>query len=309
MMPNPIICLMGPTASGKTALALQLAKQLPVEIISVDSALVYRGMNKGTAKPTAAELAQVPHHLIDIRNPEEPYSAAEFAKDATLLVAEIQARGCIPLLVGGTMLYFKALQQGLAPLPSADLAVRAALEVDLATYGVEMLHQRLAAIDPESAARIHPHDPQRIQRALEVYQTTGQPLSALYAQQEVLAVKEMVNIGLMPQERSLLHQRIAQRFQAMLDAGFLDEVQQLYKHTALNADLPAMRAVGYRQAWAYLQGEYDLASMQAKAVAATRQLAKRQMTWLRHWPAIQLFDCFAEDLVQQVDDFLRFLVK
>lgn len=301
----PIICIMGPTASGKTALAIDLLNYFPGEIISVDSALVYRGMDKGTAKPTATELQTAPHHLLDIRDPSQAYSAADFCQDATRLIADIQSRNRIPFLVGGTMLYFKALQQGLAALPAADATIRDALNEELKRHGSAYLHQRLMDVDPQSAARIHPNDPQRLQRALEVFLSTGQAISNFYQKETLFGQNDMINIGLMPNDRSLLHARIAQRFQQMMDQGFMDEMQGLFARKDLQADLPAMRAVGYRQAWAYLEGAYDLATMQEKAIVATRQLAKRQMTWLRHWPTIHLFDCFAENVTEQVKNFLQ----
>lgn len=293
---NPAIFLMGPTASGKTALSLSLAKKLPVEIISVDSAQIYRGMSIGTGKPTAAELAEVPHHLIDIRDPIEPYSAASFAKDALTLMQSITEKGKIPLLVGGTMLYFRALLQGLAPLPSADPIIRARLLLEAQTLGWGDLHQRLAAVDPLSAERIHPNDPQRIQRALEVFEISGKPMSSFFETAESAIDNTIANghtspisdyqihaFAFMPNdaERLVLHQKIEQRFKSMLEQGLINEVEALYNRKDLDPTLPAIRAVGYRQVWQFLAGECNYNEMVFKAIVATRQLAKRQITWLR----------------------------
>lgn len=281
----PAICLMGPTASGKTALALSLAKHFPIEIISVDSALVYRGLDIGTAKPTPAERAQVPHHLVDIRDPAEIYSAAEFRSDALQLMDEITGRGRIPLLVGGTMLYFKVLRDGIATLPAADLGVRARIETAAAERGWPALHVELEKIDPQSAARIHPHHSQRIQRALEVFYLSGQSLSALHAQQgEAELSHRLIQLAIAPVERAVLHARIATRFEQMLQAGFIDEVRALFERGDLHVNLPSIRAVGYRQAWDYLNGSIDFDTLRERGVIATRQLAKRQFTWLRGWP-------------------------
>ncbi|MDX9874627.1 MAG: tRNA (adenosine(37)-N6)-dimethylallyltransferase MiaA [Spongiibacteraceae bacterium] len=281
----PAIALMGPTASGKTALALALCEIYPCEIISVDSALVYRGMDIGTAKPTPAERAAVPHHLIDIRDPAESYSAAEFRRDALALMTEITARGRIPLLAGGTMLYFKALRDGLADLPPSDPAVRTAILEEAAVRGWPAMHEQLAAVDPVTAARLHPNHSQRIQRALEVYRLSGRPLSELHA--EGVAGAELshrlVELAVAPGDRAVLHQRIAERFEAMLRAGFVEEVRTLRQRSDLHADLPAMRAVGYRQVWSWLSGDIDEATMVTRGIEATRQLAKRQLTWLRQW--------------------------
>lgn len=277
------VFLMGPTAAGKSLFAIEIARQIRAEIISVDSAMVYKGMDIGTGKPTLAEMQGVPHHLIDIRDPKDTYSAAEFARDASKLMADITQRGKLPLLVGGTMLYFKALQQGLSALPSADLTVRAALLEEAQKIGWEAMHQRLAEIDPDSAARIHPNDPQRIQRALEVYKITGQKMSQLMGarQTDLLENYHIHAFALSPTERHVLHQKIEQRFHQMLAAGFVAEVEALFKRGDLNIHMPAMRAVGYRQVWAYLAGEYGYEEMVYKAIVATRQLAKRQLTWLR----------------------------
>lgn len=285
-----VICLMGPTAVGKTALAISMVRSFPLEIISVDSALIYRGMNIGTAKPSPEELAQAPHHLIDILDPSQHYSAADFVKDATQICQEIHARGKIPFLVGGTMMYFKALEQGIATLPSANPTIRQMLLRKAEQNGWEMLHQELASIDPQSAARIHPHDPQRIQRALEVYYASGKTLSAWWSEQSSQSSFEFINIGLMPSDRSWLHDRIAARWNAMLSQGFVDEVKQLMTRQDLHPDLPSMRTVGYRQIWEYCLGQIDETTLHQKGLAATRQLAKRQMTWLRHWPDLYLLD-------------------
>ncbi|MBT9488027.1 MAG: tRNA (adenosine(37)-N6)-dimethylallyltransferase MiaA [Rubrivivax sp.] len=284
------LCLAGPTASGKTAIALALAERLPLEVISVDSALVYRGMDIGTAKPSAAERAAVPHHLIDIRDPLEAYSAAQFVADATRLAEQIRARGRLPLLVGGTMLYFKALRDGLDAMPAADPAVRATLDQRAAAEGWPALHAELARVDPATAARLAPADSQRIQRALEVFLVSGRPLSAWHRDKSHTAENQRAHwplVSLEPQDRAWLHRRIAQRFDAMLAAGFVQEVQTLRKRGDLHADLPSMRCVGYRQAWQALEAGLDtggLAALRDTGIAATRQLAKRQLTWLRSSP-------------------------
>ena len=282
------LCLAGPTASGKSALALAIAEEWPVEIISVDSALVYRGMDIGTAKPTPAERAAVPHHLIDIRDPREAYSAAEFARDAQRLIPEIRARGRLPLLVGGTMLYFKALLDGLDELPRADPAVRDRIDDRARALGWPALHAELARVDPATAARLAPSDSQRVQRALEVWELTGRPLSSFHTIKTEAAcahgTSAMPLCALEPMERAWLHQRIAERFDAMLAAGFLDEVKALRARGDLSPDLPAMRCVGYRQAWQALDEGWPLAELRERRIIATRQLAKRQMTWLRAMP-------------------------
>jgi tRNA dimethylallyltransferase len=294
------LCLAGPTASGKSAAALAIAARLAphrrVEIVSVDSALVYRGMDVGTAKPTRAERAAVPHHLIDIVDPSERYSAARFVADANALVGAIRARGALPLLVGGTMLYFKALFDGLDALPEADAAIRAELDARAAREGWPALHAELASIDPKTAARLAPHDSQRIQRALEVQRITGRPLSASHT---APAGHRPPLIALEPRDRAWLHERIAQRFAAMLEAGLVDEVRRLRARGDLHADLPSMRAVGYRQAWAALDAG-DFATLAATATAATRQLAKRQLTWLRAMPWRQVVACDDADATAQV---------
>jgi len=295
----PAIFLMGPTASGKTALAVSLVERFPLEIISVDSALVYRGMNIGTAKPDTATLVRAPHHLLDIRDPTEAYSAAAFCSDAGRLMADIVARGRVPLLVGGTMLYFRALLQGLDDLPQADAGVRKTLAEEAAARGWPALHAELAEIDPATAARLMPNDAQRIGRALEIFRLTGTPMSALLRRAHAELPHRVLQLALIPSDRVVLHQRIAARFDAMLAEGLLDEVDTLRRSYALNADLPSMRAVGYRQAWACLDGDIDLKGLRDQGIAATRQLAKRQLTWLRSWPDAVELDCLAADLDMQ----------
>ncbi len=291
---------MGPTASGKTALALELVQALPCEIISVDSALIYREMNIGTAKPDAAELRAAPHRLIDILNPDESYSAARFREDALREMAEISGRGKIPLLVGGTMLYFRALQYGLSDLPDADPEVRERLEQEAAAQGWEALHRRLAAIDPESAARIHPNDPQRIGRALEVYELTGRPLSQLQQRDGSEALPyRVIKLVRAPRDRAELHRRIERRFHQMLEQGFEQEVRGLLARWRLDPEMPSMRCVGYRQMLGYLRGECDRQEMIDRGIAATRQLAKRQYTWLRAEPDLHWLEEEAGDLLQQ----------
>ncbi|MDZ4376940.1 MAG: tRNA (adenosine(37)-N6)-dimethylallyltransferase MiaA [Xanthomonadaceae bacterium] len=276
------VALMGPTASGKTALAVEWAQRFGGEIISVDSALVYRRMNIGAAKPDAQTLAQAHHHLLDLREPQQTYNAADFARDALAAMLDIQQRGRLPILAGGTGLYFQALLDGLSPMPEADPALRAQLQSEAEQRGWASLHAELAQVDPLAAARIHATDPQRIVRALEVWRLTGRSLSDWQAQPTAHRLPfRVLKLIIAPQQRALLHERIAQRFDAMLDAGFLDEVRALRGDPLLHADLPAMRAVGYRQAWAHLEGETDAVQFRAQAIAATRQLAKRQLTWLR----------------------------
>ncbi len=292
-----IACLLGPTASGKTAAALACAERLPVEIVSVDSALVYRDMDIGTAKPTPAERAVVPHHLIDIVEPTANYSAAEFRADALRLIDEIRARGRIPLLVGGTMLYYRALAYGLDDLPSADANIRAELEAQAARVGWPALHARLTDVDPVTAARLAPNDAQRIQRALEIYLVSGQPMSALLAsaaRSREASRYAFVPIALEPSDRGALHERIARRFDAMLEAGFIDEVAALRARGDLDPSMPSMRCVGYRQAWEYLDGMIDSATMRDKGIFATRQLCKRQLTWLRAMTERIVIDCCAD---------------
>ena len=295
---------MGPTAAGKTDLALEIAKRYPVEIISVDSALVYRGMDIGTAKPDADILHQCPHHLVDIIEPTESYSAGNFRKDALQLMADITARGKIPLLVGGTMLYFKALQQGLADLPSADPIIRSRLEAEAEQYGPAYMHERLTKIDSVSAARIHVNDPQRIQRALEVYEITGKSITDLTQNTETSLPYRVIKVILSPFDRAVLHQRIANRYQSMVNSNFIDEVKVLFERPDCHPDLPSIRAVGYRQAWTHLSGEYDLDTMIEKAIIATRQMAKRQLTWLRAQPDGTWFDSGPDIPVELVVNYL-----
>ncbi|AAP95652.1 tRNA (adenosine(37)-N6)-dimethylallyltransferase MiaA [[Haemophilus] ducreyi] len=283
-MNKPVaIFLMGPTASGKTDLAIALRKQLPVEVISVDSALIYKEMDIGTAKPTAAELAQAPHRLIDILDPKESYSAMHFHADALHAMADITASGRIPLLVGGTMLYYKALLEGLSPLPSANEHIRTEIEAHANQYGWASLHQQLTQIDPLAASRINANDSQRINRALEVFYLTGKNLTELTAQQGECLPYQVLQFAIAPQERAVLHQRIEQRFHKMMELGFLTEVEKLYARGDLHPDLPAIRCVGYRQMWQHLAGEISLDEAIYKGICATRQLAKRQLTWLRGW--------------------------
>ncbi|HVE54189.1 MAG TPA: tRNA (adenosine(37)-N6)-dimethylallyltransferase MiaA [Ramlibacter sp.] len=299
--PPALVALAGPTASGKSAAALELARRLGAEIVSVDSALVYRGMDIGTAKPTLAERAAVAHHLIDVREPTQPYSAAEFAADAARLVAEIRGRGRRVVLAGGTMLYFKALFEGLAAMPPADPALRAEIDAEAAAQGWPALHAALAKVDPATAARLAPNDAQRVQRALEVFRATGTPLSGFHeGATPGTALQPDLFLSLEPQDRAWLHQRIATRFDAMLAAGFLDEVRSLRARGDLHAALPSMRCVGYRQAWEALDGEWPLGSLRERGIAATRQLAKRQLTWLRGMPQRRVIACDAPDALRQV---------
>jgi len=306
------VAIAGPTASGKTAAALAIADNYPVEIISVDSALVFRGMDIGTAKPTAAELAAVPHHLIDIRDPLNAYSAAEFVLDAELLISDITARGKLPLLVGGTMLYFKALFDGLDEMPRAGPHLRVGLALEAVEKGWPALHAELAEVDAITANRLAPNDSQRISRALEVFRVSGQPLSAFHQKSATKNIAASAGnasaaalISLEPQERSWLHGRIADRFDAMLAAGFLDEVNALRARGDLHADLPSMRCVGYRQAWKALDGQLPLAELRDRGVFATRQLAKRQITWLRSMPQRRVVACDAPDALAQVMEQMR----
>ena len=277
------IFLMGPTASGKTDLAIALRKSLPVEVISVDSALIYKGMNIGTAKPSREELAKAPHRLIDILDPAESYSAMNFRADALKEMAEITASGRIPLLVGGTMLYYKALIEGLSPLPSADIEVRAKIEQKAAEFGWGALHKDLMAIDPISANRINQNDSQRINRALEVFYITGKTMTELTTQQGESLPYDVLQFAIAPEDRAVLHERIEQRFHKMIELGFEQEVRKLFERGDLNIDLPSIRCVGYRQMWEYLQGDISLDEAIFKGICATRQLAKRQITWLRGW--------------------------
>jgi tRNA dimethylallyltransferase len=298
------MALTGPTAAGKTAAAMAIARQQPVEIISVDSALVYRGMDIGTAKPGADERAAVTHHLIDIRDPLQTYSAAEFVQDARRLVQDIHARGKLVLLVGGTMMYLHALLHGLNDMPPADASVRALLEQEASMIGWPAMHAQLAQVDPAAAQRLHPRDSQRIQRALEVYRVSGQTISSLHGARTTGASPTMFAsmplVSLEPQDRSWLHERIAQRFDAMLAGDFLDEVTVLRARGDLNPDLPAMRCVGYRQAWQALDGRWPMQELRDKGIAATRQLAKRQITWLRAMPQRHVVACDATDMLPRL---------
>ena len=309
----PAIFLMGPTAAGKTDLAIALTQVLPCELISVDSALIYRDMDIGTAKPSKDVLAAHPHRLIDIRDPAQSYSAAEFRHDALAAMAEISARGRIPLLVGGTMLYYKALVEGLADMPPADAQVRADLEAEMAALGLAELHRQLAEVDPESAARIHPNDPQRLVRALEVYRVSGQSMTAHRTRQQQAAQAgddaalpyTVASLAIAPANRHVLHERIALRFAQMLEQGFVEEVQALRNRRDLHAGLPSIRAVGYRQVWDHLDGALTAAQMQERGVIATRQLAKRQFTWLRSWPDLHWLDSLADDNLSRTLKYLR----
>ncbi len=306
----PAILLMGPTASGKTAVAIELAHRFPVELISVDSAQVFRDMNVGTAKPDAATLAEFPHHLIDLISPEEAYSAARFRNDALNLMGEITARGKVPLLVGGTMLYFKALLQGLAELPQACPKTRMDIDSQADAHGWPFIHALLREVDPKTAARLHPTDSQRIQRALEVFLLSGRPMSALIAEgDDQTPPYRFLSLGLLPVDRGVLHERIAQRFDAMLAAGLEDEVTRLRGQYRLSLDLPSMRCVGYRQVWEAQDGLAPRAEMRDRGVYATRQLAKRQITWMNNTLKPEVFDCLDNDLVAhivtRVADFFR----
>jgi tRNA dimethylallyltransferase len=299
-MPQPrVLALAGPTASGKTAASLHLARLLDAEIVSVDSALVYRGMDIGTAKPSREELAQAPHHLIDIRDASQAYSAAEFAADATRVIGEIHARGRVALLVGGTMLYFKALFEGLDAMPAADAGVRSAVAAEAAARGWPAMHADLAQVDPPTAARLAPNDAQRIGRALEVFRASGRPLSSFQTGGGKGAIQPAALLSLEPTDRAWLHERIAARFDAMLAAGFLDEVRALRARGDLHAGLPSMRCVGYRQAWEALDGLAPMDTLRDRGIAATRQLAKRQLTWLRGMQRV-VIPCEAPDVLQRV---------
>jgi tRNA dimethylallyltransferase len=307
----PAIFLMGPTASGKTGLAVELYQHLPIELISVDSALVFKGMDIGTAKPDPATLAQAPHHLIDLIPPTQVYSAANFRNDALKLMADITARGKVPLLVGGTMLYFKALQGGLSALPEADVQVRAKLDAEAAQIGWAEMHAKLAAIDPETAARLQPSDAQRIQRALEVYEISGKTMTELHrAPVSNELPYRLFKIALVPSDRKVLHDRIALRFDDMLKQGFVDEVKGLLNaYPELKPELPSMRCVGYRQALEHLAGDYDLADLRDRGIFATRQLAKRQLTWLRGMDDTFEVDCLNPNMYELVFNEVKQFIK
>jgi tRNA dimethylallyltransferase len=302
----PALFLMGPTASGKTGLAIELCENLPCEIISVDSALIYRGMDIGTAKPNASELQRAPHKLIDILDPAERYSVAEFRKDALLGMQDITERGKIPLLVGGTMMYYKALIDGLSPLPESDEDVRKTIEAKAEDLGWEVLHQQLSHIDPTSAKRIHPNDPQRLIRALEVYHLTNRSMTDLMATKSAPIPYNIKQFCIAPDDRKVLHQRIAQRFQLMVDIGFRFEVEKLKNRGDLHLNLPSIRCVGYRQMWQYLDGDFNFNEMCERSISATRQLAKRQLTWLRGWENIHQLDTFSPDNLSNVIKLCQF---
>ena len=298
-----VVAIMGPTASGKTAAALAIAKVMPCEIISVDSALIYRGMDIGTAKPSAAELSQVPHHLIDIFDPSLAYSVKQFREDALQLISDIQAQSKLPLLVGGTMLYFKALRDGLDDLPSADLALRSQLDMEIARHGTAALHARLRELDPITAERLNPNDTQRVQRAMEIILLSGQPMSAQLANSSKPDLPfELMSFALEPSDRKVLHERIATRFDAMLSArpGLIEETAALKQRSDLHPGLPSIRCVGYRQAWDYLDGKFDRNTLREKGIAATRQLAKRQLTWLRSMPDRHVIDCLSPNPTEKI---------
>ena len=303
----PIVFLMGPTASGKSELAMELCERFPFEIISVDSAMVYRGLDIGTAKPAAEVLARYPHRLIDICEPAETYSAGDFRQAALSEIDDIHQHGKVPLLVGGTGLYFRALETGIAELPAADDEIRKRLLEQAAEYGWQAMHERLGKVDAESAGRIHPNDPQRIQRALEVYELSGRPLSALFKEAGQRGLEAPLRkIALAPGDRKVLHERIRLRFEKMMEFGLLEEVKELYQREELTAKTPSMKTVGYRQVWQYLEGQLSMEEMHEKAVVATRQLAKRQFTWLRSERDIQWIDCLEADFRASV---LRFLMN
>ncbi len=301
----PVICLMGPTASGKTALAMALCKALPCDIVSVDSALIYRDMDIGTAKPTKEELANYPHRLINLRDASESYSAADFCHDALEQIAQIRANNRIPLLVGGTMMYFKSLIDGISPLPTADSNIRAEIEAEAEELGWQVLHDQLTEIDPISADRIHPNDPQRVTRALEVYRITGNTLTQLTEIKGDKLAGDVLQLAITPKERSTLHQRIELRYHQMIEQGFEEEVKQLKTRDDLHEDLPSIRCVGYRQMWQYLNGEFDHDEMIFRGVCATRQLAKRQLTWLRNWPDLHWLNTDDETNLSQVISLLE----
>lgn len=306
---KPVLMIMGPTATGKTDFAIEAAQRFDGEIVSVDSALIYKGMDIGTAKPNESELAAAPHHLIDLFDPLESYSAAQFRSDSLALIEDIQARGKLPIFAGGTMLYFRALLDGIAHMPRADAEVRTALDEQLKQQGAQALHDELAGFDPEAAQRIHVNDPQRLLRAIEVYRLSGKPLSQFHAEQKASQLGyPHLKIGLIPDDRERHRKLAAQRFDQMLEQGFINEVRQLHKRGDLHLDLPSMRCVGYRQAWQYIEGELGQSEMRERAIIATRQLAKRQMTWLRKEESLQQWNCFNTDrseLLENVSHFVK----
>lgn len=306
---KPIICLTGPTAAGKTPLAIEMVQRFPCEIISVDSAMVYRGMDIGTAKPTSDSLRIAPHRLINILDPAQAYSAGQFRTDALREIEDIVVSGKIPLLVGGTMLYFRVLQQGLAELPDAHPTIRLALLMRAEQEGWESLYAYLTKVDSDVASRIHPSDKQRIQRALEVYELTGKPLSVLQKETHPLSDYDIYYVAISPRDRAVLHTRIAERFQRMLTLGLIDEVKSLYVRGDLSTELPSIRSVGYRQVWSYLAGEYAYEEMCEKTLAATRQLAKRQLTWLRSWPNLTWLFYDTDSDKQDVFDFVKKIIS
>ncbi len=304
---RPILTLMGPTASGKTKAAIELAKTFPIEIVNVDSALIYRGMDIGTAKPEPDLLKKVPHHLIDIRDPSEPYSVANFVEDALTVIQKIESKGGLPLLTGGTMLYFKALITGISELPEANDNIRQKIKAEAEKKGWAWCHDKLKTIDSEAALRIHPNDTQRIQRALEVYEITGQSLSDLQQASKPNENFQWFQTAILPSDRLWLHERIARRFQVMLKQGFVEEVKALQQREDLHESLPSMRAVGYRQIWQYLEGQYDYDTMVQKGIAATRQLAKRQLTWLRNWSGLHCFENAEQLLLEATPQIAQML--
>ena len=304
MSQSPVVFLLGPTACGKTASSIQIAQQLNADIVSVDSALVYKGMDIGTAKPTMQERAGIAHHLIDVCDPNDAYSVSRFCDDALDVIRDIESRGKLALLTGGTMLYFNALEKGIAPLPNANPDIRAALSATAAKIGWPAMHAKLALVDPIAAERIHPNDPQRLQRALEVYEISGQALSDLQKNTKPLLPVPPIKFALIPESRAWLHDRIVRRFGLMLDAGFLDELRGLMDTYTLHADLPSMRSVGYRQAWQYLAGDISKDTMIANAQTATRQLAKRQLTWMRSMEQLKTVSCDMLELDEQVQQIV-----
>ncbi len=305
MQKEVVICLAGPTASGKTEVAIRLREKFPLEIISVDSALVYRGMNIGTAKPDAETLKRAPHRLIDIRDPEDNYSAGDFVRDAEIEIDDIQRSGRIPILVGGTMMYFRSLTEGIAELPEADPGIRGRLDAEAASIGWSAMHEKLTEIDPLAAARINANDSQRIQRALEVFEISGRTISDWQAADKNAGPRcNYLKIALVPSTRSVLHERIDARLQSMFEAGFIEEVESLRKRPGLNNKHSSMRAVGYRQIWSHLDGDYDRKTAEGKALAATRQLAKRQLTWLRSDQQLNLFDPLEGNAIGTISAFL-----